>query len=372
MLDSRKQKKILIICCRFFPSYSPRALRATELAIELSKQGHNVTIYAVLGKYNYLKFEEEHRLKVKNIGKMKFATLNSDGWQRRNIIDRLLFKLLNRLLEFPDIEFMAKIPKIIRSEKNVDLLISIANPFPIHWGCALSKSLYNYDFPKTWVADCGDPYMFNKFQKHPFYFKYFEKWFSKNADFITVPSANIVSAYYMEFREKIKIIPQGFNFNNMPKFDNYVKNSIPTFAYAGTFYKNFRDPSMFLNYLCSVKTDFKFVVYTMDIELILPFTDKLGNKLEIRSYVSRDQLLTQLSTMDFLLHIQNLNDYGSPSKLIDYALVKRPILKIASDFLPVDEINEFLEGNYKNQYLIQNLDTFNITTVAQKFLSLIK
>ncbi len=372
MLDSRNQKKILIISCRFFPSYSPRALRATELAIELAKQGHNVTIFAVLGKYNYQEFEKAHQIKVRNLGKMRFATLNSDGWQRRNILDKLLFRLFNRLLEFPDIEFMLKIPRIIRSEKDVDLLISIANPFPIHWGCALSKGLYNDCFPHTWVADCGDPYMFNKFQKHPFYFKYFEKWFSKKADFITVPSANIVSAYYEESREKIKIIPQGFNFNDTPESDNYIKNSIPTFAYAGTLYKKNRDPTLFLNYLCTINIDFKFVIYTMDNELILPFLKRLGNKLEIRSYISRDQLLTQLSKMDFLLHIQNLNDYGSPSKLIDYALVKRPILKIASDFLPVKEINEFLAGNYKNQYIIQNLDTYNISSVAQKFLSLIK
>ena len=49
-------KSILIISQHIFPKQTPRAHRTTELAIELSRQGYDVTVYAVLGKYNYYDF----------------------------------------------------------------------------------------------------------------------------------------------------------------------------------------------------------------------------------------------------------------------------------------------------------------------------
>jgi len=43
--------KIVLIAGTIFPQQSPRAFRATELAVGLAKQGHEVTIYAILGEY---------------------------------------------------------------------------------------------------------------------------------------------------------------------------------------------------------------------------------------------------------------------------------------------------------------------------------
>ena len=37
-------KKVLIVCCWFYPVNSPRAFRAAELAKELAFQGHDVTV----------------------------------------------------------------------------------------------------------------------------------------------------------------------------------------------------------------------------------------------------------------------------------------------------------------------------------------
>jgi hypothetical protein len=364
-------KRIVIISRTIFPAINPRSFRATELSLELARQGHDVTLYAVLGNYDYSEYESEHKLKIRNIGRMFFAKFNSDGTQRRTLIDRILNKLLNSLLEFPDIELMFKIPKIIESEKNVDLLISIAIPYPIHWGCALSKSKTKQYFPKIWVADCGDPYMGNQFGSHFFYFKYLEKWFSKKADYLTVPSENIITFYYPEFRNKIKVIPQGFKFEDIDYSKVFYHNSVPTFAYVGDFYKNMRDPSLFLTYICSLEVKFKFVIYTKNDDLIRPYEKKLKDKIEVRSYITRKQLLSELSKMDFLLSIQNLNNYGSPSKLIDYTIVKRPILNISSNSLPIDTINEFFAGNYLNQFIVKNLEQYNISNVAKQFISLI-
>ena len=60
-------KSILIISQHIFPKQTPRAHRTTELAIEFSKQGYDVTVYAVLGSYNYNTFAKRHNINIKPI-----------------------------------------------------------------------------------------------------------------------------------------------------------------------------------------------------------------------------------------------------------------------------------------------------------------
>ena len=65
--------KIVLIARNIFPLLSPRAFRTTELAKELAHLGHDVTIYAVLGEYDYTSFTKTTHVKVKNIP-MTFST----------------------------------------------------------------------------------------------------------------------------------------------------------------------------------------------------------------------------------------------------------------------------------------------------------
>jgi glycosyltransferase involved in cell wall biosynthesis len=366
-------KKILIISQAIFPAQFPRAYRATELAIEFARQGHDVTLYAVLGKYDYSGFEKEYNLKIKNIGKMWFATLNSDNTGRRNFFDRVLRRLFHRFLEFPDIELMFRMPGIISKENNIDLLVTVAMPYPLHWGSAFAKSLSPKKFPKIWAADCGDPHMGNKVIKRKplFYFKYLEKWFGKKADFIIVPTQNIISAYYPEFKAKIKVIPQGFNFNIGNPEIAYSKNDIPTFAFAGIFYKETRNPSSFLEFLCKVKLPFKFIIYNPGQSLLKPYYSLLKDRIIIKPYIQRVDLINELKTMDFLININNVGNYGSPSKLIDYAIAGRPILSFTSDAVPETTFMEFLQGNFKHQFVVENISQYKIENVAKDFFNLI-
>ena len=71
-------KRIVIISQVMFPSLLPRAQRTTELAKELSRQGYEVIIYALLGSYNYKEFIEETGVQVKNLGYSDWGLINSD------------------------------------------------------------------------------------------------------------------------------------------------------------------------------------------------------------------------------------------------------------------------------------------------------
>jgi len=74
--------------------------------------------------------------------------------------------------------------------------------------------------------------------------------------------------------------------------------------------------------------------------------------------------------MDFLVNFENGTDIHSPSKLVDYALTKRPIISIDSDFSSKKIFLQFLNGNYSNQYSVENIDQYNIINVVQNFIKL--
>ena len=280
---------------------------------------------------------------------------------------------MGKLLEFPNIEFKYILENIIKKESQAEVLISIANPHQIHWGCANAKKKLKADFPKTWIADCGDPFMKNNTtNNHLLKYEKNEKEFCAMCDYITVPFDGAINAYYPEFRHKIKVIPQGFRFDVNRRVDK-PKNKIITFAYAGTFLEDIRNPKKFFDYLCKIDFDFRFIVFTPFTRLIKPYKTRLGVKLIIKDLVPRLEMINFLEKMDFLVNIENKNASSQlPSKLIDYGIANRPILSVHPEFLNKKVIDQFLGRNYLNQYKIENLEKYNITNVAKSFLNLVQ
>lgn len=362
--------KIIIVSRSILPTNAPRAFRATELAKALAKQGHNVKLMAVLGNYNYTSFEVETGVEVVDIGTPSIAVRNSDGKLQLPLWKLGLIFLFRRFLDFPDILLMRKVKKAILNQGEFDMLITVAVPFSIHWGAAMIRS-EERKFT-TWVSDCGDPYMGNTMGSKMFYFKYVEKWWGRKTDYITIPVEDARDSYYSEFRNKIVVIPQGFDFEEV-KNEEYKENIVPTFLYAGALYKEKRDPENFLHFLTTLKGDFKFIVYTAHTHHFTPFLEKLGHKIDLRSPIDRELLMKEMSTMDFLINIANSGTSAQvPSKLIDYALTERPILEISSDFT-MDQKNNFLsflQKDYMGRYRVEDIDRYNIKNVSSQFLNL--
>jgi hypothetical protein len=367
------KKKILIISRSFYPMNSPRSFRTTELVKEFARQGHKVTLLTYKDSEIHAPFEKEHGVIIKHLGSRKFKEIEiSKGNRYTILLKRGARRLLNLAIEYPDIELMFKVKRALKKEAGYDLLISIAVPHPIHWGVAWAWDRNN-NIAKTWIADCGDPYIwatldsFNKL----FYFRFFEKNFCKKADFITVPIESAKEGYYPEYRDKIEVIPQGFNFDEI-KIDpsTYKKNEIPTFAYAGGFIPGGRDPREFLSYIVELKHKFKFIIYTKDEGLIRPYIDKARGRIEVRGYVPREQLLKELSRMDFLINFENRSSLMMPSKLIDYHLTNRPVLSVSSNDINKAEIDQFLEGVYSEKVKFDNVEQYRIQNVCKEFLKL--
>ena len=361
--------KILVITQHVFPIQSPRAIRSTELIKELARRGHSVTVYAVLGKYDYSAFQQKTRIVIKPIPiRWELFSNNSDGSGHRTVIDKILGRLF-RKFEFPFFEFYFRIPKLLKNEDSFDVLISIAAPHHIHWGCARAKLKYPDRFPQKWIADCGDPFMKNgNTKEHLRFFARYEKMFCKECDYITVPIEEAKNAYFPECREKIRVIPQGFDFDMNAVGKTSVNNTVPTFAFAGMFYADIRNPRKLLDYLCTIKQDFRFYVYTRFDALLVDYVEKMQGKLIVKNIIPRSELLEILKTMDFLVNIRNANSPNQlPSKLIDYGIAGRPILDVDPHNPDYEQIGAFLRGDYSTALKIDNLEQYHIGSVVAKF-----
>lgn len=368
--------KVVIITQNCFPYISPRSNRATELAKEFARQGHDVILYALLGNIDYSVFSKDTGVKVNNLGKSKYGLLDNANRRNNNLFYKVISRYLGNYFDFPKIELMPMTSKVLKIEGYIDILVTIAHPHTIHWGAAKYIKKHRGKV-KYWIADCGDPYMLNPHTNYPWYFEYVEKYWCKLCNSITIPIKEGRKAYYPEFAEKIKIIPQGFNFVNN-KLADYKSNNVPTFAFAGLFYKDLRDPGKFLEYLTTIKRDFRFIIYTKDTPYnretfsLDEFKARLGEKLIIKGFIPREQLLFELSSCDFVVNIRNKSGVQQPSKLIDYALTKRPILEITSDFSEYLVFEDFLVGNYEKQTIVPDIEQYNIKNVVRNMLFLAK
>ncbi len=363
--------KVLIVGRTFYPQLSPRSFRTTELATELVRQGHNVTLAIPVESSESENYCHEHGIDLINLGRPRWPGIEITGRGVVRFLRRGVRRVLAQLFEYPNTEICYQIHRELGRLRGFDLAITIAAPHAVHWGFA---SLYrkNKAICKKWIADCGDPFMGVTIDTFPplFYFKYFEKEFCRLTDYIAVPIKDAIPAYYPEFHKKIRVIPQGFRFPNDEFWPEYKTNPIPTFAFAGTFIPKIRDPRPVLEFLTTVPEPFKFVCYTKQRDIISSYECKLKNRLVIRGFAPREKLLKELRTMDFLVNLENGTHRQSPSKLIDYALTNRPILSLDVNQLDRQAIVEFLAGDYRRQLTRPEIEQYDIRRVAVQFIEL--
>jgi hypothetical protein len=289
-----------------------------------------------------------------------------------SMIFRAVSRILQLLLEYPAIEEMFKVKQMLKEEDGYDLMISFAVPYTVHWGVSKARTKKR-PIAKSWIADCGDPYMgdvLDSFRK-PFYFGFLEKRFSRKSDFISIPVESARPAYYPEFHHKIKIIPQGFDFELNNRQERPVHNRVTEFAYAGGFLHGIRDPAALMRLLVKSDIPFKFHIFTNQPEIISEYQEALDGKLHISGYIEREKLLKVLSGMDFLINFDNNTPLNVPSKLIDYAITNRPVLNIDKDFNEAD-LMTFMDGDYTKRMPLPDPEQYHIKNVTKRFLELLK
>lgn len=361
--------KILIISQNSYPLQGPRAFRTQELSEELARQGHDVILYTVHGDIDYTEYEKKTRVKMRDIKPHLSLTAN-DGVNRVKLKDRLLIKLFGRCLQYPFSELHFKVDIILQKETDYDVLITIAVPHTIHSGAARSKKKHPTYFPKVWIADCGDPFFLNPFMKVPRYMEKYERGWCEAVDYITVPTEASKNGYFCDYWDKIRIIPQGFDFSKTP-ISEYKRNEVPTFVFCGSVYPGKRDVRTFMDFLLKWGKPYKFKLL-MHSPLEAKYEIESHHQIEYVTGKTRKDVIMECSKADFLINVINPNSTQTPSKLIDYGISGRPILDISNDFHEQKVFEEFCIGDYSQQHILPDLNQYKIENVAKQFVELAK
>lgn len=363
--------KILLVSRWYSPVNNPRAFRTTELMNELINR-NKYEVSAILPSFadiNKDKLEAvflpafSMQSKVDDEGRIEWRYRLTD--LIRQIIRFFFGESPGNMIYAVRVYFALK--KLLKKNKYA-AVISISYPFYVHISVALATMKFNANLVK--IADCGDPFYDNPAYRKASYLKWVEKKILQCFDYVVIPIKEAQKSYVdYEISKKIQIISQGFTIENIPS-GTYKQNIVPTFCFAGIFYEKIRNPEYFFQYLLEIEENFLFVVYaltdTFTQKVLSKYKKKLGNKLEIRKAVPRKDLIHIMAKMDFVINFDNENTNQKPSKLIDYAMSKRPILSFNSKTFEPAIFEDFLRGNYSRKEQI-DLTQYDIRNVVDKF-----
>lgn len=376
------KREILIISYFFYPENNPRAFRTFELAKELAKK-NKVKIIIPKKNIEYYNLEQKYNFDIVQIESGVFFNKNYirnkiPESSKSNRVKSLLKKIYNYLFSDRTLEYFYPLMKELKKiNYKYDAVISIGLPFSCHLGTWLGVK-FNKNLTSKIILDYGDPFYKNKTCNMAPYFKKIEKIVLKYADDVVIPIEKMKDSFKeYDIENKIKIIPQGFSFENI-KLEKYIKNKISTFIYAGLFYEEIRNPLNFFKELNKLKIEYKFYIYT-DINHLRKMRSgaeiekeirKSNNKMVLNNIIPREKCIVEMSKADFLINLENINSEQSPSKLIDYAISKRPILSFNQENFDIFIFKEFLNGNYTMAKTI-NLEEYDIKKISKQFMNLI-
>lgn len=359
--------KIQILTGHFVPQLHPRAFRANELALEFVRQGHTVCVtncWTIYG-FDYADYAKKAGIEIRNLN--IFVT-NKDA-KKQGGKGRIISFLKEYLLAGSLFYRGPLIAEKLVIDPDTDLVIALSTPFT----CLYALSLYYKNHRKKCItiADSGDPFYGSKQTPKAPWFKWIEKRVYKYFDYLSIPTENAVPIYQSLINpEKILIIPQGFNMKNVRLCNEPLSDPVK-FAYAGVFYKDIRNPEFLFSFLASIAQDFQFYIYMREndsyVDSLIIKHPNIKDKIRIVYSLPREQLLYELSKKHFLINIDNLSSTQIPSKVIDYAISKRPIYSCNEKSFSANVFNQFMAGDYSRQ-LVLDISKYEIGNVAKQFL----
>lgn len=370
-------RKILIVSNFFYPEITPRAFRTTELAREFGRRGDEVTL-VIPNKEAY----RDQPLDLQGVT-IKYADspLSKEGAVTKARSARKLMPtwMLRILLYFYNHEYFAKYDKgitrrLMELEGEYDLLISISYPVAIHRSVLYALKHNQKLKSNVKFAEFSDPPMRGEYNRHffPAYHNLLYKM-GRKFDRFVIPVSNAMPCYTRyKTEDQIIVIPQGFDFSDI-KTPVYTPNTIPTFAYAGRFYRLTRDPEFFFEYLATLDFEFRFVIFMLNpepyfMEMIERYRGRIKGVIEVENALPRSELIERLSKMDFILNFEFTYSTATPSKLIDYSLAGREVISFSSLTFDRNKFDQFMAGDYSSATPLPDISAYDIRNVAASFL----
>ena len=328
-------KKVLIVIEKFLPDSS--AIINCLHPIILGMKEKNISI-------DVLTYRKEKKLS-------NFETINGVNIYRVNDIynlsdNKLLKKTILRIYRklFLDRKFI-KLGKSLLNKNKYDCLIACSYPFLMEY-CA-SKIAHNTNIP--FVSYQFDPYSNNKIIAKPSQEKRTKeeiKVLSKAAK-VFLP----IEYYDENMDSELSILKNKYHPIDFPLISevNGIENNrlsdLPTFAYAGAFYDDVREPKQMLEFFSKLDMDFRLYIYCIARgkcrKQLEEYKEILKEKLVLKYDVCKEECNNIIYNADFNINLGNNISNQVPSKLYEIVSIGKPIINFYT--IEEDTSKKFLE-----------------------------
>lgn len=367
--------RILIITHSYFPALTPRAFRWTAIAEFLVAHGHQVDVVCAKG-YNQSGLEVVNEVNIHRVGgnfrEVLKRCIGSESSKTGDTSEAKrapshsirgffgdVLKAINgytfRKVMWPDYAGFWYFPalkkaRMLLDQEQHEVVVSVSLPFTGHMvGLALKRH-----YAVRWVVDIGDPFAFmsetpvnnNRFFGRMNYRA--ELNVLKNADCVSVTTDGTRAEYLRYFPDisasKISVIPPLFvapaEVDKLVPF--YLGPPKIRLIFAGTLYSKIRNPATLLELFNSLlatpvgsQLELHFLGAINDCESYFEkFRGLIGTKIFLHGLVSRATAVRAMKDATILVNLGNTTAYQLPSKVVEYAMLGRPVLniiKLASD-----------------------------------------
>ena len=333
-------KKILIITSSYGENSSiPCGKDMYTLVQFMSKDPKvNITVLTAL-------CEDKDLLESCNIKINKLSTnkqwrekLTSDFYSSKSFVDKLQLRFkLRQLNHRMERDYFAgdainydNLYMWLCEQKNdkYDLIISVSYPFYIQKQAHIIQKKMNI---KRWIMYLLDPYADNIHDYKDTRRKRIreEKKLFKSCTNIFAVEELITKRRYSpinRFVNKIDYIPTHLLANNT-EYSNVRDTKKVHFVYAGTFYKDIRNPEKLLQIFTCLPDNYILSLYSAGCDDIIDkYKEVLGERLNANGFVSGDAYKRIIQNADILVDVGNTVSNQVPSKILDYCSYGKPIL----------------------------------------------
>lgn len=345
-----KNKRILCLVDRYYPESSANTHCANFIMQKFIQEGYTVDFMSI--KYDPVLPSVEQRegsivykietYIIKNLRKygkkFKATKWKEMPWLFRKTAgvvnkSKLLFKYYTESIYIDVINHKSIYELIESQEVAYDAIFSFSFPFALH---IIANKIKKRGLAKKWFPIFLDPFVFNYTLKKnrirnrkKVAIKVLE-----DADKIFmvrgIKEENIKQHFEPAYHSNVKVIelpnlvkPSSISLSE-PK--NRNSNEI-NLVYAGSFYKDIRNPSSMLDILSKLPNNMKITIMSTACEDIIERKRPLfkGN-LEILGQVEYNKCQQNLASADILINLGNTIPNQTPSKVFEYIALGRPIV----------------------------------------------
>lgn len=339
------KKHLIMIVGGYYPSPSATG-RCAEDNIQLIQEQYDIDVIC-LSRTDNLEYEYSGK-KVFPVGN-RYTHLQHELRSNRK---KILYRILKAPVYMMDccrnpnnlhwyVKAAYKKLEAIHSEKPIDVIFSVGAPMASHCAAKRFKSVH----PEVrWVTYSVDSYAAQNKNRQRFI--KFEKSVLAKSDYnlLSEEIFNNSRFLYAEYQERVGTLPYLLPVAKHKVSQNhYFDTTKINLVYAGSFYKNIRNPAFLLNTFMQTKDEAVLHLFCSSDcdDLIDQLVVKSHGRIVRHGMVGADEIAVVYSEADVLVSVGNSLAEFKPSKTFEYIAMGKPILNIYYSGLKDDVLEHY-------------------------------